>query len=42
MTIDPEDALAVADRIGVVEAGEIVSMSQASGMTILDVLEAVS
>jgi ribose transport system ATP-binding protein len=42
ITIDPEDALAVSDRIGVVEAGRITSMRPAHDMTMLDVLEAVS
>jgi ribose transport system ATP-binding protein len=42
ITIDPEDALSVSDRIGVVEAGRITSMRPAHDMTMLDVLEAVS
>jgi ribose transport system ATP-binding protein len=42
ITIDPEDALSVSDRIGVVEAGRIASMRPAHDMTMLDVLEAVS
>ena len=42
ITIDPEDALAVADRVGVVDAGRITSMRLARDIQMIDLLEAVS